>query len=260
MGRAIRSQKKGDPKRPQYKPRTFHRDGAARFRNMDYSEKYGYVKGVIREIIHDPGRGAPVAKVQFRDPYTYKLVTENYVAVEGMYTGQYVYCGTKAQLAIGNVLPVNRIPEGTLISNVEQRRGDKGQYARASGTYATIIAQGEDGKTTRIKLPSGVRKTISSDARAMIGIIAGGGRNEKPILKAGKKYWMFKAKRKMWPIVTAIAMNPCDHPHGGGGHQHLGVPSTVFRHTVPGLKVGLIAARRTGLLRGGKKPKAETKE
>lgn len=260
MGRAIRSQKKGDPKRAQYKPRTFHRKGPAQFRNLDYSEKNGYVKGVVREIIHDPGRGAPVAKIQFRDPYSYKLVTENYVAVEGMYTGQYVYCGAKAQLAIGNVLPVKKIPEGTLISNVELRKGDKGQFARASGTFATIIAQGEDGLTTRIKLPSGTRRTISSDSRAMVGIIAGGGRNEKPILKAGKKYWMFKAKRKMWPIVTAIAMNPCDHPHGGGGHQHLGVPSTVWRHTTPGLKVGLIAARRTGLLRGGKKPKAETKE
>ena len=76
MGRQIRSQKKGDPKRPQYKPRTFHRKGAARFRNLDFSEKNGYVKGIVREIIHDPGRGAPVAKVQFRDPYTFRLVTE----------------------------------------------------------------------------------------------------------------------------------------------------------------------------------------
>ena len=173
MGRQIRSQKKGDPKRPQYKARNFHRNGPARFRNIDYSEREGYIKGVVREIIHDPGRGAPVAKIQFRDPYTYKLVTENYVAVEGMYTGQYVYCGSKAQLAIGNVLPVKKIPEGTLISNVEQSRGDNGQYARSSGTFATIIAQGEDGKTTRIKLPSGVRKTISSDARAMVGVISG---------------------------------------------------------------------------------------
>jgi large subunit ribosomal protein L8e len=260
MGRQIRSQKKGDPNRPQYKARSFHRNGPARFRNLDFSEKAGYVKGVVKEIIHDPGRGAPVAKIQFRDAYSYKLVTENYVAVEGMYTGQYVYCGSKAQLSIGNVLPVKRIPEGTLISNVEQKKGDKGQYARASGTFATIIAQGEDGKSTRIKLPSGVRKTIDSDARAMVGIIAGGGRNEKPILKAGRKFWMFKAKRKMWPIVTAVAMNPCDHPHGGGGHQHLGVPSTVARNTTAGRKVGLIAARRTGLLRGGKKPKMETKE
>ena len=260
MGRAILSQKKGNPKRPQYKARTFHRNGPARFRNLDYSEKSGYVKGIVREIIHDPGRGAPVAKVQFRDPYTYRLVTENYIAVEGMYTGQYVYCGAKAQLAIGNVLPVSKIPEGTLISNVEQNKGDSGQYARASGTFATIIAQSEDGKTTRVKLPSGVRKTIKSESRAMVGVIAGGGRNEKPILKAGKKFYMFKAKRKMWPVVKPIAMNPCDHPHGGGGHQHLGVPSTVARHTTPGRKVGLIAARRTGLLRGGKKPKMEMKD
>lgn len=160
---------------------------------------------------------------------------------------------------IGNVLPVGKIPEGTLICNVEYRNGDKGQFARASGTYATIIAQSEDGKKTRIKLPSGIRKTIDSKARAMIGIIAGGGRNEKPMLKAGAKYWKFKAKRKMWPVVRGVAMNPVDHPHGGGNHQHLGKASTVSRRVPPGKKVGLIAARRTGLLRGGNKAKIEKK-
>ena len=70
---------------------------------------------------------------------------------------------------------------------------------------------------------------------------------------------MQKAKRKMWPIVTAIQMNPCDHPFGGGNHQHLGKPSTVARHTSPGKKCGLIAARRTGLLRGGNKAKIDAK-
>ena len=84
------------------------------------------MKGVVREIIHDPGRGAPLAKVQFRDPYSYKTRTEYYLAAEGMYTGQYIYCGTEASLDIGNVLPVSKIPEGTLICNVEYRNGDKG--------------------------------------------------------------------------------------------------------------------------------------
>ena len=93
----------------------------------------------------------------------------------------------------------------------------------------------------------------------MIGIVGGGGRNEKPILKAGVKFWKFKAKRKMFPIVTGVAMNPVDHPHGGGNHKHLGKPSTVARRTPPGRKVGLIAARRTGLLRGGNKAKIERK-
>lgn len=70
---------------------------------------------------------------------------------------------------------------------------------------------------------------------------------------------MFKAKRKMWPDVTCLAMNPVDHPFGGGNQQHLGKPSTVARHTSAGKKAGLIAARRTGLLRGGNKAKIDVK-
>jgi len=86
----------------------------------------------------------------------------------------------------------------------------------------------------------------------MVGIVGGGGRTEKPILKAASNYYRYKAKgRKCWPRVRGVAMNPVDHPHGGGNQQHIGKPSTVSRYTVPGRKVGLIAARRTGRLRGG---------
>ena len=258
MGRSIRSQKKGNPK-SLYKARVFHRQGAARYRTMDYGEREGYVRGVVREIIHDPGRGAPVAVVQFRNAHSHRLSTELYLAAEGMYTGQYVYCGRRATLAVGNVLPVRNIPEGTLVCNVEQTRGDLGQYARASGTFATIIAQSEDGLRTRVKLPSGIRKTVAADARAMVGVVGGGGRTEKPILKAGKKFWMCKAKRKMWPIVTAVGMTPSSHPYGGGNHKHIGCPSTIGRRISPGAKVGLIAARRTGRLRGGDKLKIDRK-
>jgi len=201
----------------------------SKYRTLDYSEKHGYIKGVIKEIIHDPGRGAPVAVVDFKDPYSYKTITENFVAVEGMYSGQYIYCGKKASINIGNILPVGLIPEGTLICNVEQSRGDKGKLAKTSGAFATIIAQSEDGLKTRVKLPSGVRKTIDSKSRAMVGIVSGGGRNEKPILKAGVKFWQFRAKRKMFPVVGGVRMNPADHPHGGGNHKHLGKPGTVSR-------------------------------
>ena len=111
--------------------------------------------------------------VAFKDPYSYKTITEHFVAVEGMYSGQYIYCGKKASINIGNILPVGLIPEGTLICNVEQSRGDKGKLAKTSGAFATIIAQSEDGLKTRIKLPSGVRKTIDSKSRAMVGIVSG---------------------------------------------------------------------------------------
>jgi len=97
------------------------------------------------------------------------------------------------------------------------------------------------------------KKVVSSSCRAMIGLVSGGGRIDKPILKAGVAFWKYKAKRNSWPRVRGVAMNPVDHPHGGGNHQHIGHPSTVRRDAPAGQKVGLIAARRTGRLRGGKK-------
>lgn len=84
------------------------------------------------------------------------------------------------------------------------------------------------------------------------GIVSGGGRIDKPILKAGRAYHKYKVKRNCWPKVRGVAMNPVEHPHGGGNHQHIGKASTVKRGTSAGRKVGLIAARRTGLIRGGK--------
>jgi len=189
----------------------------------------------------------------FRHPYKYKQVSENFIAAEGTYTGQFLYCGKKAALTVGNVLPVNSMPEGTIICNVEGKVGDRGSFARASGNYATIITHNPDDNKTKIRLPSGAKKSISSSSRATVGIVAGGGRIDKPMLKAGNAYWKYKAKRNSWPKVRGVAMNPVDHPHGGGNHQHIGHPSTVRRDAPAGQKVGLIAARRTGRLRGGKK-------
>lgn len=102
----------------------------------------------------------------------------------------------------------------------------------------------------RIKLPSGAKKIVPSSCRAMIGQVAGGGRTEKPMLKAGNAYHKYRVKRNCWPKVRGVAMNPVEHPHGGGNHQHIGHASTVRRDAPPGQKVGLIAARRTGRLRG----------
>jgi len=251
MGRVIRAQRKGAG--GIFKSHTHHRKGPAKHRPLDFAERHGYIKGVVKDIIHDPGRGAPLARVQFRHTYRYKLTKELFVAAEGMYTGQFVYCGRKAALTIGNVLPLGQMPEGTIICNVESKVGDRGSLARCSGNYSTIISQSDDGSRTRIRLPSGAKKTVSSSARAMVGIVAGGGRIDKPLLKAGNAYWKYKAKRNSWPKVRGVAMNPVDHPHGGGNHQHIGHPSTVRRDAPPGQKVGLIAARRTGRLRGGKK-------
>lgn len=249
MGRVIRAQRKGTS--TVYKTRQKRRLEKPQHRVLDYSERHGYVTGVVRQILHDPGRGAPVAEVVFRHPYKYKRVIQNFIAVEGMYTGQFLYAGAKAQLTIGNIAPVGTLPEGTVICNVEGKLNDRGTLARASGESAVVVSHNDDGKT-RIKLPSGAKKSVSSDCRAMIGVVAGGGRTEKPVLKAGNAYWRAKAKgRKRWPTVRGVTMNPVDHPHGGGNHQHIGHPSTVSRFCPAGQKVGLISARRTGRLRGG---------
>jgi len=253
MGRVIRGQRKG--KGSIFKAKTKHRKGAAKFRPFDYAERNGFIRGKVEEIIHDPGRGAPLARLVFRDPYRYKMRKELVVAPEGIATGQFLFFGAKAQLSIGNVLPIGRMPEGTIICSLETQTGDRGNIAKASGTSCIIVGHSEDGKKTRVRLPSGARKTVRSTCRAMVGIVAGGGRLDKPVLKAGNNYHKFRVKRNSWPKVRGTAMNPVEHPHGGGNHQHVGHPTTVSRGSVPGQKVGLIAARRTGILRGGNKIK-----
>ncbi|XP_025249498.1 60S ribosomal protein L8 isoform X2 [Theropithecus gelada] len=230
MGRVIRGQRKGAGS--VFRAHVKHRKGAARLRAVDFAERHGYIKGIVKDIIHDPGRGAPLAK--------------------GIHTGQFVYCGKKAQLNIGNVLPVGTMPEGTIVCCLEEKPGDRGKLARASGNYATVISHNPETKKTRVKLPSGSKKVISSANRAVVGVVAGGGRIDKPILKAGRAYHKYKAKRNCWPRVRGVAMNPVEHPFGGGNHQHIGKPSTIRRDAPAGRKVGLIAARRTGRLRGTK--------
>ena len=147
MGRVIRAQRKGAGS--VFKSHTHHRKGPARFRTLDFGERNGYLKGVITEVIHDPGRGAPLARVTFRHPFRYKHQKELFVAAEGMYTGQFVYCGKKATLMVGNVLPLRSIPEGAVVCNVEHKVGDRGVFARCSGDYAIVISHNPDNGTTR---------------------------------------------------------------------------------------------------------------
>jgi len=120
MGRVIRAQRKGAPKGV-FRAHTMLRKGPAKLRALDYAERRGYIKGVVSEIIHDPGRGAPLARVQFKNPYKYRQDSELFICTEGMYTGQFIYCGKKAQLAVGNVIPLKQLPEGTIICNVEEK-------------------------------------------------------------------------------------------------------------------------------------------
>ena len=254
MGKTIRGQRKGTG--GIFKSKSRLRKAPAQMRVNDYSERHGYVKGVVRSIVHESGRGAPLAKVTFRNPYKYKRDKETFIATEGMYTGMNVFAGKNATLSVGNVKPLATCPEGTIVCNVEERSGDRGKLARGSGDYCTIISHNENG-TTRIRLPSGMKKTVKSSCRAQIGIVAGGGRIDKPLLKAGVAYHKYRVKRNCWPKVRGVAMNPVEHPHGGGNHQHIGMASTVKWDASAGRKVGLIAARRTGRAKGGKTSKSD---
>merc|ERR1711959_2311 len=251
MGRVIRGQRKG--RGSIFKSHNKNRQGAAKLRVLDYGERYGFVKGVVKDIVHDSGRGAPLVRAHFHNARSYKIDKELFPAVEGTYTGQFIYCGKKAQLIVGNTLPLQSMPEGTIISNLEVRPGDRGVIARCSGDYCTIIAHDVDKCRSKVRLPSGIKKWVQHSCRATVGIVAGGGRLDKPLLNAGRTYHKYRVKRNCWPKVRGCAMNPVEHPHGGGNHQHVGHPTTTSRMCVPGQKVGLIAARRTGRRTGGSK-------
>ena len=151
---------------------------------------------------------------------------------------------------MGNILPLSEIPEGTVVCNIEARENDCGKLVRASGDYAVVVSNDADKGVVRLRMPSGSKKVVSNNCRAMIGLIAGGGRTDKPMLKAGRVFHKYRVKRNEWPIVRGGAMNPVEHPHGGGNQQHIGKPSTVKRDVSAGAKAGQIAARRTGRVRG----------
>jgi len=242
MGKVIRGQRKGYGNG--FKARTGKRKGPSMMRKRDMTERQKRIKGVVKKIMHDPGRGAPMALIEFKDPIKFRKEKVTICIAEGVYTGQYVYFGKTAPLQIGNILPVGRMPEGTLICNLESKAGDRGKYIRASGCVGAIVSHTYG--STIIRLPSGQKKIVRKESRAMVGVVAGGGRPEKPMLKAGRAYHKYKVKRNCWPRVSGVCMNPVEHPHGGGNHQHVGMPTTVGKYRCAGRKVGLIGARRTG--------------
>jgi len=198
--------------------------------------------GEIVDIEHDPARSAPVARVAFDDGDE-RLV----LAPEGIAVGDQLEVGVTAAIEPGNTLPLAEIPEGVPVCNVERQPGDGGTFARASGVHATLVTHERD--VAVVQLPSGQVRRLDPDCRATIGVVAGGGRTEKPFVKAGKKHHKMKTRGGKWPKVRGVAMNAVDHPFGGGGRQHPGRPKSVSRNAPPGRKVGDIASRRTG--RGG---------
>ena len=239
MGKRIITQRRGRGSPTWRTPDHIH-IAPAKYPLLDPSKTY---KGIVRDLVHDPGRWVPLAEIELETGQVFHVP-----AVEGLYIGQVIGIGSNAEIANGNILPVGAIPEGTQICNIEKNPGDGGRYARSSGTYAIILSK--SGGKVKIQLPSKKVIEVSSSARATIGVIAGGGRLEKPLLKAGAAYYKWRAKSTWWPRVRGVAMNPVSHPHGGG--RHVGRPTTVSRTTPPGRKVGHIAARKTGRGKGSR--------
>jgi len=206
-----------------------------------YKDKIG---GQVIDIIHDPGRTAPIARV----------LLENFeeigiIAPDGVRVGQWIEIGENASPAEGNILPVGKMEEGTLAYNLEISPGDGGKLVRSAGTSACIVSHEKDMGITYIRLPSKKTIAINSKSRATIGKVSGGGRREKPMAHAGQAYYAHKARNKLYPRVSGNAMNAVDHPHGGGRNPHGRGPAP--RNAPPGAKVGHIAPRRTGRKKRG---------
>jgi large subunit ribosomal protein L2 len=240
MGRRIRGQKRGRGS-PTYRAPSHRYKSELSHKKPEDADT---VSGEVVDIEHDPARSAPLAAVEFEDGDR-RLV----LAPEGVAVGDELQVGVSAEIKPGNTLPLAEIPEGVPVCNVESSPGDGGKFARATGTSAQLLTH--DRHVAVVKLPSGEVKRLNPQCRATIGVVAGGGRTEKPFVKAGKKHHKMKSRGTKWPRVRGVAMNAVDHPFGGGGRQHPGRPKSVSRNASPGRKVGDIASKRTG--RGGNK-------
>jgi len=218
---------------------TARKDGVmARYIPITEEQKEEKIKGQVRELFKDSGRMNVLANVLFENG-----MKSYVIAAEGISRGQEIEMGKTAQLSIGNVMPLSRVPEGCPVFNIEKEPGDGGVFIKSSGLYALVVSKDSD--FAFVKMPSGKTKQISLVCRATIGCAAGGGRPDKPMLKAGVAWHKAKARRKFFPISRGVKMNAVDHPFGGSQH-HAGKSKSTSRNAPPGRKVGAIASKRTG--------------
>lgn len=238
MGKRIRVQRRGRGGTA-FRAHTFGRIAPSALPAISVSEFESTVSGRVLDLVHEGGRGAPLAVIHYADGKVCSIA-----APEGLAVGQTVARGSGSTPAIGNILPLGRLPEGTMVCNVELKQGDGGKLARASGAHVMVVAHTPAG--TQVRLPSGKAVYLDDRCRAMIGVVGGAGRTEKPFMKAGSRRVLMLSRGRLWPITKGQAMVSASHPYGGGRHKHAGKPTTVSRSTPPGRKVGLIAARRTG--------------
>lgn len=192
-------------------------------------------EGVVVKLLNSMAHSAPLAKIKYSKGVFF------IPAFKGMVEGQKV--SFEKEVQPGNILKLKNIPVKTEIYCIESRPGDGGAFIKTAGSYAVVNRV--IGKDIFVLMPSKKEKKFHLDCRAVVGVIAGAGRLDKPILKAGKKHYMVKARNKLWPRTSAIKVNVIDHPFGSGRGKN---PKSKIakRNAPPGRKVGILRPRRTG--------------
>ena len=186
-----------------------------RYRLVDF-KRSSFSEATVASIEYDPNRSAFIAKVlDTSGSYHYIL------APLDLKVGAIIESGPDVPVNIGNALPLRNIPVGTMIHNIELKPGHGGQYARSAGTVGVLIQKTEDGKYAQIRLKSKEQRLVPLDCMATIGIVSNLDHGSISLAKAGRSRWL---RRR--PTVRGVAMNPVDHPHGGGeGKTSGGRPS-----------------------------------
>lgn len=193
-------------------------------------------EGTVIKLFNSSAHSSPLAKIKYPKGSFY------IPAFDKMVEGQKINFGGK-KVENGNIMRLGGLPLKTKIYNIESRPGDGGRFIKSAGNSAIVNRM--VGNNVFVLMPSKKEKKLNSNCRAIIGTSAGAGRLDKPIVKAGKQYYIKKSKSKLWPRTSAVKMNAIDHPFGSGRAKN--VKSKIAkRNAPPGRKVGLIRPRRTG--------------
>jgi large subunit ribosomal protein L2 len=185
---------------------SFNRGGGhkRKYRIIDFRRTKVEMSAVVERIEYDPNRSSFIALVKYDDGELSYIL-----APQKIQPGDKIVSSDKADIKPGNAMPLKNIPIGTIIHNVEMKIGRGGQMARSAGTYAQIM--GRDGSYVILKLSSGEVRIIRGECRATIGAVSNQDHSNRSYGKAGRMRWLGKK-----PCVRGVAMNPVDHPHGGG--------------------------------------------
>ncbi|MEK6915151.1 MAG: 50S ribosomal protein L2 [Nanoarchaeota archaeon] len=194
-------------------------------------------KAEIIKLIHSAAHSAPLIKLKIKNTIFYN------VAFEGAILGKSVTLGG-IDFAYGNIVPLKDIPVSSKIYNIELNPGDGGKMIRASGSSAQVYKRYDGGKIG-ILMPNRKELKLDSECRATLGVVAGDGRRQKPMMKAGVHHYRAKARNKLWPRVSAVSTNAIDHPFGSGRGKRI-KSKTAKRNAPPGRRVGHLSPRRTG--------------